>query len=102
MLSREHVQLLVQAVAVVLALNYAKGYMTGEYRNLMAVALVVVVLMVADRLVADFEGADVEKECQNMLWFIPMETKTEGLWYNIMLVGVLVMCCSSVLYLMMA
>ena len=62
MLSREHIQLLVQAVAVVLALNYAKGYMTGEYRNLMAVALVVVVLMAADRLLSEYEGADTKKD----------------------------------------
>jgi len=98
MLSREHIQLLVQAVAVVLSLQYAKGYMTGEYRNLMAVALVVVVLMVADRLVADFEGADVKEECQKMLWIMPMETKTEGLMYNIMIAVVLVVCCGAVIY----
>ena len=62
MLSREHIQILVQAVAVVLALHFAKGHMTGEYRNLMAVGLVVVVLMAADRLLSEYEGADTKKD----------------------------------------
>ena len=62
MLSREHIQILVQSVGVVAALHFAKGYMTGEYRNLMAVGLVVVVLTVADRLVTDYEGADTKKD----------------------------------------
>ena len=62
MLSREHIQILVQSVAVVLALHFAKGYLTGEYRNLMAVGLVVVVLMAADRLLSEYEGADTKKD----------------------------------------
>ena len=62
MLSREHIRVLVQAVGVVLALHYAKGYLTGEYRNLMAVALVIVVLMIVDRLLSEYEGADSKKD----------------------------------------
>ena len=56
MLSNEHLKLLLQAIAVVLALHFAKGSMTGEYRNLMAVGLVAVVLMVVDRLIVEEEG----------------------------------------------
>jgi len=56
MLSHEHLKLLLQGVAVVLALHFAKGSMTGEYRNLMAVGLVAVVLMVVNRLFAEYEG----------------------------------------------
>ena len=56
MLSNEHLKLLLQAVAVVLALHYAKGYMTGQYRNLMAVGLVAVVLVVVNHLFAEYEG----------------------------------------------
>ena len=62
MLSREHIRVLLQAVSVVAALHYGKGYMTGEYRNLMAVALVVVVLMVVNHLLAEYEGADTKKD----------------------------------------
>ena len=62
MLSREHIRVLVQAVGVVAALHYGKGYMTGQYRNLMAVALVVVVLMIVDRLLSEYEGADTKKD----------------------------------------
>ena len=58
MLSHEHLKLLLQAVAVVLALHFAKGSMTGEYRNLVAVGLVVVVLVVVNHLFAEYEGAD--------------------------------------------
>jgi len=56
MLSNEHLKLLLQGVSIVLALHYAKGSMTGEYRNLMAVGLVAVVLIVVNRLFAEYEG----------------------------------------------
>ena len=58
MLSHEHLKLLVQAVSIVTALHFAKGSMTGEYRNLMAVVLVAVVLMIVERLVGELEGFD--------------------------------------------
>ena len=57
MLSNEHLKLLLQAVAIVLALHFAKGSMTGQYRNLMAVGLVAVVLVVVNHLFAEYEGA---------------------------------------------
>jgi hypothetical protein len=57
MLSHEHIKLLVQAVSIVLALHFAKGSMTGEYRNLIAVGLVVVVLVVVNHLLSEHEGA---------------------------------------------
>jgi hypothetical protein len=56
MLSHEHLKLLLQGVAVVLALHFAKGSMTGQYRNLMAVGLVAVVLVVVNHLFAEYEG----------------------------------------------
>jgi len=56
MLSREHTLLLLQGISVVLALHFAKGYMTGEYRNVMAVVIVAVVLMAVERLVGELEG----------------------------------------------
>ena len=62
MLSREHIRVLLQAVAVVTTLHFAKGYMTGQYRNIMAVGLVVVVLMIVDRLLSEYEGADTKKD----------------------------------------
>ena len=58
MLSHEHLKLLLQGVAVVLALHFAKGSMTGEYRNLVAVGLVAVVLVVVNHLFSEYEGAD--------------------------------------------
>ena len=101
MLSHEHIKLLLQAIAVVLALHFAKGSMTGEYRNLMAVGLVVVVLMVVNHLLSEYEGADTtEKECQKMLWIMPMETKTEGLAYNVSLLSTLLTCCYLIYELM--
>ena len=101
MLSHEHIKLLLQAIAVVLALHFAKGSMTGEYRNLMAVGLVVVVLMVVNHLLSEYEGADTtEKECQKMLWIMPMETKTEGLAYNVSLLSTLLTCCYMIYKLM--
>ena len=65
MLSNEHLKLLLQAVAVVLALHFAKGHMTGEYRNLMAVGLVAVVLVVVNHLFAEYEGMNLfdKAEC---------------------------------------
>jgi uncharacterized membrane protein YoaT (DUF817 family) len=60
--SNEDIKLLLQAVSVILALQYTKGYMTGEYRNLMAVVVVAAVLMIVDRLVSDYEGADTKEE----------------------------------------
>jgi hypothetical protein len=57
MLSHEHLKLLVQAVSIVLALHFAKGSMTGEYRNLIAVGLVVVVLVVVNHLLVEEEGS---------------------------------------------
>ena len=57
MFSNEHLKLLLQGVAVVLALHFAKGHMTGEYRNLMAVGLVVVVLVVVNHLLSEYEGS---------------------------------------------
>ena len=56
MLSNEHLKLLLQGVAVVLALHFAIGSMTGEYRNLIAVGLVAVVLVVVNHLFAEYEG----------------------------------------------
>ena len=67
MLSNEHLKLLLQAIAVVLALHFAKGSMTGEYRNLMAVGLVAVVLMVVNRLFVEYEGADINKSCRDQI-----------------------------------
>jgi len=66
MLSNEHLKLLLQAIAVVLALHFAKGSMTGEYRNLMAVGLVAVVLVVVNRLFSEYEGmtGGVSKKCE--------------------------------------
>ena len=58
MLSREHTLLLLQGISVVLALHFAKGSMTGEYRNVMAVVIVAVVLMAVERLVGELEGFD--------------------------------------------
>jgi len=55
--NNEHLKLLVQAVSIVAALHFAKGSMTGEYRNLMAVGLVVVVLVVVNHLLSEYEGA---------------------------------------------
>jgi len=57
----EHIELLIKSVSIVAALHFAKGYMTGEYRNLMAVALVVVVLVVVNEILNKYEGADVDK-----------------------------------------
>ena len=59
MLSKEHLKLLVQAVSIVAALHFAKGSMTGEYRNLMAVGLVVVVLVVVNHLLSEYEGYEI-------------------------------------------
>jgi hypothetical protein len=73
--------------------------MTGEYRNLMAVGLVVVVLMIVNCLLIEYEGADTaEEKCQKMLWIMPMETKTEGWVYNASLLGVLLACCGLVIH----
>ena len=55
MLSNEHLKLLLQAITVVLVLHFAKDYVTGEYRNLMAVGLVAVVLVVVNHLFAEYE-----------------------------------------------
>ena len=54
--NNEHIELLGQAVSIVAALHFAKGSMTGEYRNLMAVGLVVVVLVVVNHLLSEYEG----------------------------------------------
>ena len=58
MLSREHTLLLLQGISVVLALHFAKGSLTGQYRDVMAVVLVAVVLMAVERLVGELEGFD--------------------------------------------
>jgi hypothetical protein len=60
MLNREHTLILLQGISVVLALHFAKGSMTGEYRNLMAVVLVAVVLMAVERLVGELEGFEMK------------------------------------------
>ena len=57
MLSNEHLKLLLQAITVVLVLHFAKDYVTGEYRNLMAVGIVAVALMAVDHLFAEYEGS---------------------------------------------
>lgn len=98
MLSKEYVKLLVKAIAIVLSLHFAKDTMPGEYRNILAVVLVVHVLFAMNLLLSEDEGADTEEKCQKMLWFIPMETKTEGFMYNIMIAVVLVLCCASVIH----
>ena len=80
MLSHEHVQLLLQGVSIVLALHFAKGSMTGEYRNLMAVGLVVVVLVVVNHLLSEYEGYEINMgSAGGMLANQPEETGTTSL-----------------------
>ena len=77
MLSNEHLKLLLQAITVVLVLHFAKDYVTGEYRNLMAVGLVAVTLMTVDHLLSEYEGSktNLGEHKKNM-------TKVELILYN--------------------